>query len=312
MGSGVETKEVGKEVQQKNLSKISTHFTGTPVHSGLLNAPGPVWSTKNDLLAGFLYDAAMNFLNIGSTRLELRQIAGYPDSSPLIFLHEGLGSVSLWTQRGIDWPQQVCAATGRAGVVYSRRGYGQSAPAQGDLPADYMHREAWEVLPALLDALQIKKPVLLGHSDGATIALLYASRHPVSACIALAPHVLVEQVAVTAIAAAKTAFESGGLRDRLARHHADVDGAFRQWNDVWLSDAFRRFDIREDCRRITAPLLLIQGLDDEYGTLRQLDEIALAAPHAVQQHLASCGHSPQRDQPEKTLEAIASFLNQAN
>ena len=306
----METKGGGKEVQQKNLSKINPHFTGAPVGSGLFNAPVPVWSTKNDLLGGFLYDAAMNFLNIGSTRLELRQIAGSPDSSPLIFLHEGLGSVSLWTQRGIDWPQQVCAATGRAGVVYSRRGYGQSAPAHGDLPADYMHREAWDVLPALLDALRIKRPVLLGHSDGATIALLYASRYPVAACIALAPHVIVEEVALRAIAAAKTAFESGGLRDRLARHHADVEGAFRQWNDVWLSDAFRSFDIREDCRRITAPLLLIQGLEDEYGTLRQLDEIALAAPHAVRQHLAGCGHSPQRDQPEKTLEVVASFLNQ--
>ena len=244
--------------------------------------------------------------------LEVQKIAGPTTAAPVIFLHEGLGSVSLWTQRGVDWPQQVCRATGRAGVVYSRRGYGQSGPTAGNLPADYMHREAWEVLPALLEALQIDKPVLLGHSDGATIALLYASRHPVSACIALAPHVLVEEVAVTAITAAKAAFESGGLRDRLARHHADVDGAFRQWNDVWLSDAFRSFDIREDCRRITAPLLLIQGLDDEYGTLRQLDEIALAAPHAVRLHLLACGHSPQRDQPEKTLDAVTSFLHQAN
>ena len=254
----------------------------------------------------------MSQLRINGMQLELRKIAGSVTASPIVFLHEGLGSVSLWTQRGIDWPQQVCNATGRAGVVYSRRGYGQSDPTPGDLPADYMHREAWDVLPALLEALQIDKPVLLGHSDGATIALLYASRHPVAACIALAPHVLVEEVAVTAITAAKAAFESGGLRDRLARHHADVDGAFRQWNDVWLSAAFRSFDIREDCRRITAPLLLIQGLDDEYGTLRQLDEIALAAPHALRHHLMACGHSPQRDQPEKTLDAVTSFLHQAN
>ena len=253
----------------------------------------------------------MSQMRINGVELEVRKIARSAAASPIVFLHEGLGSVSLWTQRGIDWPQQVCDATGRAGVVYSRRGYGQSEPTARDLPADYMHREAWEVLPALLGALQIDKPVLLGHSDGATIALLYASRYPVSACIALAPHVLVEDVAVTAIAAAKTAFESGGLRDRLARHHSDVDGAFRQWNDVWLSAAFRSFDIREDCRRITAPLLLIQGLDDEYGTLQQLDEIALAAPHAVRLHLASCGHSPQRDQPEKTREAVTHFLQSA-
>ena len=254
----------------------------------------------------------MSEIRINGVQLEVQKIAGSAVAAPVIFLHEGLGSVSLWTQRGINWPQRVCHATGRAGVMYSRRGYGQSGPTAGNLPADYMHREAWEVLPELLDALQIKKPVLLGHSDGATIALLYASQHPVSACIALAPHVLVEQLAINAIAEAKTAFDTGGLRDRLARHHADVDGAFRQWNDVWLSDAFRSFDIREDCRRITAPLLLIQGLDDEYGTLRQLDEIALAAPHALRHHLVACGHSPQRDQPEKTLDAVTSFLKHAD
>ena len=247
-------------------------------------------------------------MRINGVPLEVQKIAGLTTASPIIFLHEGLGSVSLWTQRGIDWPQQVCEATGRAGVVYSRRGYGQSEPTPGNLPADYMHREAWEVLPALLDALQIKKPVLLGHSDGATIALLYASRHPVSACIAMAPHVLVEDVAIKSITDAKTAFESRGLRERLARHHADVDGAFWQWNDVWLSAAFRSFDIREDCRRITAPLLLIQGLDDEYGTLRQLDEIARVAPRAAQLRLARCGHSPQRDQPEASRNAVAEFL----
>ena len=251
-------------------------------------------------------------MRINAVPLEVQKIGGSATAAPIVFLHEGLGSVSLWTQRGINWPQQVCHATDRAGVVYSRRGYGQSGPTSGNLPADYMHREAWDVLPALLAALQIEKPVLIGHSDGATIALLYASHHPVSACIALAPHVLVEQLAINAIAEAKTAFDAGGLRDRLARHHADVDGAFRQWNDVWLSDAFRSFDIREDCRRITAPLLLIQGLEDEYGTLHQLDEIALAAPHALRHHLTSCGHSPQRDQPEKTLEAVVSFLKHAD
>ena len=253
----------------------------------------------------------MSQMHVNGIQLELQRIAGPASVAPIVFLHEGLGSVSLWTQRGIDWPQQVCHATGRAGVVYSRRGYGQSDPTAGNLPADYMHREAWDVLPALLQTLQIENPVLLGHSDGATIALLYASRHPVSACVALAPHVLVEDVAVTAIAAAKTAFESGGLRDRLARHHSDVDGAFRQWNNVWLSAAFRSFDIREACSRITAPLLLIQGLEDEYGTLSQLDEIALAAPHALRLHLDRCGHSPQRDQPDKTRAAVTSFLLKA-
>jgi pimeloyl-ACP methyl ester carboxylesterase len=253
---------------------------------------------------------------LNGSPLELRQISGSAKLAPLVFLHEGLGSVSQWTQRALDWPQAVCAATGRAAVLYSRRGYGQSQPVPdvrgaGRLGPDYMHREAWEVLPALLQAQQISQPVLLGHSDGATIALLHASRHPVTACVAMAPHVLVEDLAVASITRAREVFEAGGqggLRERLARHHADVDGAFWQWNDIWLSTAFRSFDIRPECRAISAPLLLIQGLDDEYGTLRQLDEIALAAPQASQLRLAACGHSPQRDQPEKSLQAIADFL----
>ena len=261
------------------------------------------------------YDGSMDFVNIHNTQLEVRQISVKSGLAPLVFLHEGLGSVSLWTQRGLDWPQAVCEATGRAGLVYSRRGYGHSDPVPAGrncLGADYMHREAWEVLPALLAKLRIQNPVLLGHSDGATIALLYASRFPVTACIAMAPHVLVEGMAVKAIAQAKIAFESNGLRERLARHHADVDGAFWQWNDVWLSEVFSRFDIRPECRSITAPLLLVQGLDDEYGTMRQLDELALATPHAQQLRLANCGHSPHRDQPQKTIEAIADFLKTAD
>ncbi|MDO8720161.1 MAG: alpha/beta hydrolase [Polaromonas sp.] len=255
----------------------------------------------------------MNFLKINGVGLELRRIAGASHKRPLVFLHEGLGSVSLWAQRGQDWPQAVCTATGRAGLVYSRRGYGQSDAVHdvrctGRLQPNYMHREAWEVLPALLQQLRIEEPVLLGHSDGATIALLHASRFAVSACIAMAPHVLVEDIALASIAQARLAFESGPLRERLARHHHDVDGAFWQWNDVWLSPGFRSFDIRPECQHIRAPLLLIQGLDDAYGTLRQLDEIARAAPHAQQVRLARCGHSPYRDQPEASLKAITEFL----
>ena len=257
----------------------------------------------------------MHLMNINGSELEVAQIAGPARPSPIVFLHEGLGSVSLWTQRGVNWPEAVCQATGRAGVVYSRRGYGQSQAVPAGRPylqPDYMQREAWEVLPALLAQLHIERPALLGHSDGATIALLHASRFAVSACIAMAPHVLVEDIAVQAIAGAKRAFTSGGLRDRLARHHADVEGAFWQWNDVWLSEGFRSMDIRADCRNISAPLLLLQGLDDEYGSMLQLDEIALAAPQAVQHRLADCGHSPQRDQPQQTLEAVAAFLKSAS
>jgi len=178
-----------------------------------------------------------------------------------------------------------------------------------------MHLEAWVVLPELLKQLGVQWPVLVGHSDGATIALLHASRYPVSACVAIAPHVVVEDVAIRSIAQARQLFEADaserGLRQRLARYHADVDNAFWQWNDVWLSEAFRRFDIRPDCEHIRAPLLAVQGTDDEYGTLQQLDEILRACPQAQTRVLPDCGHSPHRDQPMATTAAVAQFLAQS-
>ncbi len=212
-----------------------------------------------------------------------------------------------------DWPARVCDATGRAGIVYSRRGYGQSDAVSdvrgaGRLKPDYMHREAIDVLPRLLEALNIHQPVLLGHSDGGSIALIHAARFPVTACIVMAPHVIVEDVSVRSIEAARTAFESGGLRERLRRYHADVEGAFRQWNDIWLAPSFRGFDIRPECRRITAPVMAMQGEDDPYGTLRQIDEIAPTRGPFQRHVLAACGHSPQRDQPEDSLNLVAGFL----
>jgi pimeloyl-ACP methyl ester carboxylesterase len=265
----------------------------------------------------------MNLMDIDGVGIEVHRIAGPagPDPlAPLVFLHEGLGSAAMWR----DWPRQLCAATGRAGVVISRRGYGRSDPVpdvrgdpseqagrrSGRLRPDYMHREAWEVMPALLAKLGIDHPVLVGHSDGGTIALLYASRHPVAACIVMAPHVIVEDLSIAAITQAREAFQSGGLRERLARFHADVDGAFWQWNDIWLSEDFRAFDIREDCRRITAPLLALQGVDDPYGTMAQIDEIAANAPHTRLLKLPGCGHSPHRDQPEAVNDAIRAFLSE--
>jgi len=266
----------------------------------------------------------MNRIEIAGVSLEVRLIEGAPGRAPLVFLHEGLGSVSLWTQRGRDWPAELCAATGRAGWVYSRRGYGQSDPVPdvrgapgwdgfwhtGRHEPDYMHLEAWQVLPSLLQKAGVHRPILVGHSDGATIALLHASRHPVTACIAIAPHVTVEDMAIQAIAHAKNLFEepSQGLRQRLARHHADVDNAFWQWNDVWLSQAFRRFDIRADCQHIKAPLVLIQGVNDEYGSLQQLQWVQGAAAHARQVVIQECGHSPHRDQPDTLTGAITPFL----
>ena len=260
-------------------------------------------------------------LTLEGVDLETAHWPGAADRAPLLFLHEGLGSLSLWRQRGQDWPGLLCAATGRAGIAWSRRGYGQSDPIpavradpsgdglwrQGRHRPDYMHREAFEVLPRLLAAWGVKRPVLVGHSDGATIALLHASRHPVSACIAMAPHVFVEDVSLQAIAQARDAYPQG-LRDKLARHHRDVDNAFWQWNDIWLSPAFAAFDIRPDCRSISAPLLLVQGLDDEYGTLAQLEAIAAAAPQAQCLTLAACGHSPHRDQPAALTQALVDFL----
>ena len=255
----------------------------------------------------------MQAIDIDSVRLEVAAIAAPAGSparrAPLVFLHEGLGSVAQWR----DWPAQLCAATGRAGWAYSRRGYGRSSPVPdvrgaGRLQPDYMHGEALHVLSRLLAALGIERPVLVGHSDGATIALIHAAHHRLTACVVMAPHLMVEDVSVRSIEQARQAFEHGPLRQRLARFHDDVDGAFWQWNDIWLSPAFRAFDIRDECRAITAPLLAIQGLQDEYGTLAQIHELQRAVPHARLLEVPACGHSPHRDQPAAVNAAIAAFL----
>lgn len=254
----------------------------------------------------------MQTVRIDGVDLELTRIPSAKASvagAPIVILHEGLGSVAMWR----DWPAQLCAATGRAGLVYSRQGYGQSEGLHDvrdtqRLAPDYMHREALDVLPRLLNALGISKPVLLGHSDGGSIALIHASAHPVSACVVMAPHVMVEEVSLRAIEQAREAFTAGDLCQRLSRFHADVEGAFWQWNNVWLSGAFRSFDIRHLCRQITAPILAIQGTGDPYGTLRQIDEVAPTAGHFETSVLHSCGHSPHRDQPEATTARIAQFL----
>jgi pimeloyl-ACP methyl ester carboxylesterase len=173
-----------------------------------------------------------------------------------------------------------------------------------------MHHEALEVLPALLKALGVERPVLLGHSDGGTIALIHASRHDVAGCVVMAPHVMVEDLSIQAITAAKQAYEHGPLRQRLAPFHADVDSAFWQWNDVWLSESFRAFDIRPELQGILAPLLAIQGEHDPYGTMAQIDEISRAVPQAQLLKLPDCGHSPHRDQPEVLAQALQAFVLQ--
>ncbi len=249
--------------------------------------------------------------------LEVQRIAGDAARPTMVFLHEGLGSVSMWSSREGSWPQSVCDAAGAPGIVFSRRGYGRSdavadVRGAGRLPPDYMHREAFGVLPALLRALGIERPLLVGHSDGGTIALLHASRHPVAGCVVMAPHVIVEDLSIASIGQARVAYESGELRQRLARHHADVDCAFWQWNDVWLSQAFRSFDIRSDCRSIRAPVLAIQGRDDPYGTLRQVQEIAPTQGPLRIEVIDRCGHSPHKDHPQQVSDLVAGFARALN
>lgn len=246
-------------------------------------------------------------------RLEYRWLAPERRQAPLlVFLHEGLGSVSMWK----DWPQQVCDAAGCRGLVYSRYGYGQSTPlAAGEKrAADFMHREAAEVLPALFAALGVDpaqdRPVLFGHSDGGSIALLYAALHPlaVAGVVVAAPHIFVEPRTVAHIQLARQAYRDTDLRERLARHHADVDSAFRGWNDIWLDPGFAAWNIQASLPAITCPVLAMQGIDDEYGTLAQIRDIRRAAPQTQLLEIPDCRHSPHKDQPATVIQAIAGFI----
>ena len=246
-------------------------------------------------------------------RIEHRWIAPERQGAPLIvFLHEGLGSVSMWR----DFPQQLCDAAGCRGLVYSRPGYGRSTPRPPDehWAPDFMHRQADELLPALLRALDIdtsrQPPWLLGHSDGGSIALLHAAHFPtqVAGAVVLAPHILVEDLSVGSIDEARQAYETGLLKTGLARHHDDPDSAFWGWNRVWLSPAFRAWTIRAELATISCPLLAVQGLDDVYGTLEQIRGIARQVPQTRLLELADCGHSPHRDQPQALISAVTDFL----
>jgi pimeloyl-ACP methyl ester carboxylesterase len=243
-------------------------------------------------------------------RIEHQWISPERRDRPLIvFLHEGLGSLAMWK----GFPQQLCGAVDCRGLVYSRPGYGRSTPraAEEAWGLDFMHRQAHEVLPALFDALRIdvagEPPWLFGHSDGGSIALLYAARWPlqVAGLIVLAPHIMVEDLSVHSIAQARTAYRETDLRQRLARYHEDPDSAFWGWNDIWLHPPFRQWTIEEEIGSIGCPVLAIQGLDDEYGTLEQIRGIARRVPQARLLELPACGHSPHRDQPAAVIEAVA-------
>lgn len=226
--------------------------------------------------------------------LEIARIAGA--SPPLVFLHEGLGSLSAWR----DFPSWLATATGRAALIYSRAGYGRSPVRPPPWPVEFMHDEA----RALAGLLAGEAAILVGHSDGASIALLYAAEHPVRALVLEAPHVFVEDKTVASIARL-----DDEVRSRLSRHHDHADALFDAWRDVWLRPDFRRWNIEEALPRVRAPTLVIQGDDDEYGTVAQVDAIRrkLGGPCETLM-LPECGHAPHRDQPARTLAAMTEFI----
>jgi pimeloyl-ACP methyl ester carboxylesterase len=248
------------------------------------------------------------FVVAGGHRLEYAWFGpAQSGRSPIVMLHEGLGSVALWR----DFPQRLAEATGRRTLAYSRYGYGRSDPLSEPRRVDFMHAEALEALPQLLDALAIPEPVLFGHSDGGSIALIHAAcaQRPVAAVIALAPHVFVEPYGVASIAATRqTYLEGDELRAKLARRHDDVESAFWGWNDIWLHPDFAAWNIEALLPAISCPVLAIQGVDDEYGTMAQLDRIERGVRNLRRLELEGCGHSPHRDQPEAVLAAAADFL----
>jgi len=250
----------------------------------------------------------MAFVQVAGRRIEYERIELASTVRPtLVFLHEGLGSIGMWR----DFPGRVAHATGCNALVYSRYGYGNSEPLHEDRSVRYMHDEALVALPELLDKLRIERPILVGHSDGGSIALIHAGgvARPVSALVLMAPHVLVEDISVTSIAAAKVAYETTNLRDKLARYHADVDSVFWGWNRIWLHPDFRAWNIEEYVPRIACPVLAIQGEDDEYGTMEQLRRIGAQVADAELVDLADCRHSPHRDQPEAVIEVITRFVD---
>jgi len=248
-----------------------------------------------------------DFVEVDGVRLEYQRIpAVQPGLAPIVLLHEGLGSIAMWR----DFPARVAAATGAETITYSRRGYGRSDRLAGPRAVDYMHGEGREVLPALLKALGVAAPVLVGHSDGGSIALIYAgSGHDAAGLVLMAPHVFVEDITVTSIAAAKETYRTTDLGQRLGRYHDDPDPVFWGWNDIWLHPDFRHWNIESFVPAVRAPLLVIQGADDEYGTPAQLAAIArLATVPCETVLLPGCRHSPHRDQPERTLGLIAGFV----
>ena len=246
-------------------------------------------------------------------QLEVAWVGSDDVAAPvMVFLHEGLGSVAMWK----DFPDALCRTLKMRGLVYSRPGYGASTSRSADeeWSVDFMHKQAQEILPALLIKLDIQNPWLFGHSDGGSIALLFAARFPTvpAGVITVAPHIMVEDISIASIRVARDAYLQQGLRERLARYHRDVDSAFFGWNDIWLSPAFRSWNIEDELAAIRCPLLAIQGEDDEYGSLQQVFGIRDKVPATQVVVLLACGHSPHRDQPEKLTAAVQQFVAQVS
>ena len=253
-------------------------------------------------------------LDVDGLRLEYRMLGPSPENAPtVVMLHEGLGSVSMWRV----FPDRVAKTTGFGVFVYSRMGYGSSSPCEVPRPLTYMHDEALATLPCILDGIGFRVGVMLGHSDGASIAAIHAGGcrdERVRGLILMAPHFFTEDAGIESIARSKADFEAADLRARLYKHHGDnVDGAFWGWNRAWLEPGFRRWDIREYLAKIRTPVLIIQGENDEYGSEKQIQVARAQCSAPVQALLLPlCGHSPHRDQPERTLTEIAAFSRQVS
>lgn len=249
------------------------------------------------------------FLSIGSQRLEYRMIGTRPEAAPtLVLLHEGLGCVGLWR----DFPDKLQAVTGLGVFLYSRAGYGQSSPVALPRPLTYMHDEARETLPRLLEVIGFRRGLLLGHSDGASIATIYAGSHQdhrIGGLVLIAPHFFTEDAGIASIAQAREAYDSGDLRARLAPWHKHVDNAFKGWNNAWLDPEFRKWDITTYLAYIRVPVLIVQGEDDQYGTVKQIEAAERECYCPVEVALLpDARYAPQRDAPEATLSAIADFV----
>lgn len=247
-------------------------------------------------------------LVIDGARLEYYCLGPAPDAAPtIVMLHEGLGCAALWR----DFPKRVAEATGMGVFVYSRAGYGQSDPVDLPRPLDFMTREARQSLPQILDAIGFRRGILFGHSDGATIAAIHAGSvedFRVRGLILMAPHFFTEPGGLAAIAEARESYEQGGLKERLARYHRDPEIAFRGWNDVWLDPGFAKWNVAEVIDYFRIPALAIQGRDDQYGTLAQIDVIEERAYSPVDMVVIdNCKHAPHLDQPEAVLAAVAEF-----